>query len=102
LWYTALQIGSNIAKYVNEDEISKDWYEKSQFLKTNFIKLFFDDEKNLIADCLKSENKRDFSLRPNLFFKLPNSTKGVLPTKSVNDLNTRDINKHLYNILTFN
>ena len=68
LWYTALQIGSNIAKYVNEDEISKDWYEKSQFLKTNFIKLFFDDEKNLIADCLKSENKRDFSLRPNLFF----------------------------------
>lgn len=68
LWYTALQIGSKIAKYVSEDKISKDWYDKAQHLKRNFIELFFDDEKKLIADCLKSENKQDFSFRPNLFF----------------------------------
>lgn len=68
LWYTALQIGSQIAKYVNEDELSIEWQKKALNLKKNFILLFFDDEKKLIADCLKSENKKDFSIRPNLFF----------------------------------
>ena len=70
LWYTALQIGSKIATFVNENEIAKLWNEKSVELKKNFISMFFDDEKKLIADCLKAENQKDFSLRPNLFFTL--------------------------------
>lgn len=68
LWYTALQIGSEIAKFVNQENLSSEWLEKAQNLKKNFILMFFDDEKKLIADCLKAENKKDFSIRPNLFF----------------------------------
>lgn len=68
LWYTALQIASKIATYVNKKEIGEVWKDKAIKLKENFIEQFFDADNNLIADCLKSENKKDFSLRPNLFF----------------------------------
>ena len=68
LWYTTLMIGSNIAKYLNQENFSNEWKEKANLVKANFISHFLNEEKNMIADCLKEKNTQDFSIRPNLFF----------------------------------
>lgn len=68
LWYTTLMIGSNIAKYMNQENFVNEWKEKANLVKSNFITHFLNEEKNMIADCLKEKNAQDFAIRPNLFF----------------------------------
>ncbi len=68
LWYTGLKIAEKMAKMQNDVEAEKLFGEKSEIVKNNFIKFFYDEKNALIGDRLGDKDILDLSVRPNLFF----------------------------------
>lgn len=73
LWFTALFIGSKIAKIVNEEVYSEKLLIEAKRIHENFIKYYYNSEMNEIVDCINSEYKKDTKIRPNQFmcFSVP-------------------------------
>ncbi len=68
LWYTALQIGSRIAKMAGNSETAVKWLEISQQLRGNFNRLFYRKTKGWLYDHLNRDGSRDKKIRPNQIF----------------------------------
>ncbi|WP_051424689.1 amylo-alpha-1,6-glucosidase [Paenibacillus graminis] len=70
LWYNQLQAGVYFAEYMNDSGCAKKWSNIAGKLKRNFAEDFRDQAHPYLADRLNSEDKPEFSLRPNQLFAL--------------------------------
>jgi glycogen debranching enzyme len=65
LWFTSLMVAVELAK-LNDDEASAAHYlMMAEKVQASFQSMFWDQDKGLLADRLKSDNSGDFQIRPN-------------------------------------
>ncbi|SQD78248.1 amylo-alpha-1,6-glucosidase [Moritella yayanosii] len=65
LWFTSLMVAVELAK-LNDDEASATHYlMMADKVQASFQSMFWDQDKGLLADRLKSDNSGDFQIRPN-------------------------------------
>ncbi len=67
LWYNAVMFGLEIAKAAKDKAFMEVWSERPAKIKESFIRVFWDDSKGFLADCV-NELKTDFAVRPNMLF----------------------------------
>jgi glycogen debranching enzyme len=70
LWYTALQIGSEIAKMNNQHNIADYWQAISSTLRENFSRHFWNTYRQEIYDHINPDGSKDRKFRPNQIFSV--------------------------------
>jgi predicted glycogen debranching enzyme len=71
LWYNAICFCIEVAYLGGDKKFFNEWEDLPAKIKHSFTELFWDDEKQYLADCVsmvKSEQIKDWSVRPNQVF----------------------------------
>lgn len=68
LWYNQLCAGSYFANYMDDQKSKEKWTKIAKNIKQNFENDYRNSLHNYLADHLKSDDKADFTLRPNQLF----------------------------------
>lgn len=86
LWYNAICFALDMAKASKDNAFIQEWADVPERLKESFNKVFWDKEKNYLADYV-DENHKSWSVRPNQLFavSLPYSCLSLEQKKSVLD-----------------
>ncbi|WP_455280974.1 amylo-alpha-1,6-glucosidase [[Eubacterium] cellulosolvens] len=81
LWFTELDIGRRLAKYMNETGLAEQWEQDMLQLKRNFQKFFWNSSDEDLFDHLHADGKPDYQKRPNQIFVItvPLSDNPLLP-----------------------
>jgi predicted glycogen debranching enzyme len=92
LWYNALCLIAQF--YTNRAlENTKHYKSMAEKVKTSFSKLFWNEEKGYLNDCILPDGSVDSTLRPNQIFavSLPNSALSHRQQKSVVDVVQKEL-----------
>ncbi|MCX7883386.1 MAG: GH116 family glycosyl hydrolase [Brevinematales bacterium] len=65
LWASALQVGVQLAKMQNDNENAARWQAVYDNLRTNFVRVFWNEYHKNIADRVLADGTQDMRLRPN-------------------------------------
>jgi predicted glycogen debranching enzyme len=65
LWYNAICFTLELAEKANDKKFIATWKDLPELIKKSFIEVFWDEEKNYLADYVNGANK-DWSVRPNM------------------------------------
>jgi len=84
LWYNAICFCVNAARDAGDHVFVEEWREFPALIATGFVKCFWDDSHQYLADVVH-ENIRDWSIRPNQIFAvaLPYSPLDEVQQKAV-------------------
>jgi predicted glycogen debranching enzyme len=77
LWYNAVRMALDFAAEAKDESFIKQWKNLPSIIQNAFVEVFWDAENSRMADVVK-DNKKDFSVRPNMLFavSLPFSPLG--------------------------
>jgi len=64
LWYNAIMFSMEAAKADKDTKFLKEWSGIPEKIAESYIKVFWDEEKGYLADCVDG-NVKDWSVRPN-------------------------------------
>lgn len=67
LWYNAIMFALTSAKIAEDRKFILEWIEVPGLIKKSFMEMFYDSQKNYLADVVTYESK-DWSVRPNQVF----------------------------------
>ncbi|MHA2294685.1 MAG: amylo-alpha-1,6-glucosidase [Candidatus Hodarchaeales archaeon] len=70
LWFSELDIGSKLARLVNENELADQWNDRMVLLKDNFQEKFWDPIDEALFDHLNIDGSPDYQKRPNEIFAI--------------------------------
>lgn len=65
LWFTSLTVAVELAKLSGDETSAARYLFMAEKVKANFISMFWDRDKCLLADRLRSDNSGDLQVRPN-------------------------------------
>ena len=69
-WYKELEITNTFAKLLNDAPTVAETQKYIELVGQNISANYIDTKTNLIADRIRTDNTKDFTLRPNAFFVL--------------------------------
>ncbi|MFN3660169.1 MAG: amylo-alpha-1,6-glucosidase, partial [Brevinematales bacterium] len=83
LWANALQIGIQLARRQNDDEQAAHWQAVYDNLRTNFVKVFWNEYHQSVADRVLADGTQDMRVRPNalMLLSIPFSDPLLSPEK---------------------
>lgn len=67
LWYNAIMFALEMAQNANDTSFVKQWEKMPEKIQKSFINVFWDDDKQYLADYVY-EDYTDWSVRPNMLF----------------------------------
>lgn len=70
LWFTSLEVAANVAALVGDKAGEQKYSAMAAKAKQEFEQLFWDQNKNQLADRIDENGKADFSMRPNQLMAL--------------------------------
>lgn len=86
LWFTALRVGAKIMDYLGKKEKAECYSGMAEKVKKNFISLFWDKDRNALADHLPEGGLgdwiKDWRVRPNQLFAI--TVPSILPRDEEN------------------
>ena len=65
LWYNALNFALEVAKKARDKEFIENWQHIPEITKNSFLELFWDNNKEYLADYINDEEGKNFDVRPN-------------------------------------
>lgn len=65
LWHNALLVGERLAGYSNDAPSARRWRKIAGMLKANFRNRFWNERRQVLADRITADNRRDEKVRPN-------------------------------------
>lgn len=83
LWANALQVGIQLAKRVNDKEQATRWQAVYDNLRTNFVRVFWNEYHQSVADRVLADGTQDMRVRPNalMLLSIPFSDPLLPPEK---------------------